>query len=152
MGIYDSNPLALPQDSGGKALLVVAAVAVIVIAYFAGGFLVEAFKPNAVDAWFDRSTILSSEQTFLHVKVTNVTGADAENIFVRVEAKDSSKINLEAVQASYLSKLPANDFRTMDFLVNPVGSVLPGRYAVQASATINGEKFVRDLTIEIAPQ
>ncbi|MFH1586793.1 MAG: hypothetical protein ABID38_02980 [Candidatus Diapherotrites archaeon] len=152
MSLYDGLPnfdIQFAFERAKKPLIVLAAIIIgllIVLAFLQLGFLLE---PKPIQWWFDKNPINKNEQTFLHVTVTNTTGFDAENVVVKVKAKDYPSISSEKMSEN-IAVLEAHGARKLKFLMNPAGDVLPGTYVIEITAKIGESEFIESPVLEIA--
>ncbi len=154
MSLYDGLPnfdLEYSFERVKKPLIVLAVIIIgllIVLAFMQLGSLIE---PKPIQWWFEKNPIAKNEQTFLHVTVTNTTGFDAENVVIKVKAKDYPSISSEKMSEN-ISVLEASGARKLKFLMNPAGDVLPGTYVIEITAKIGENEFLESPVLEISSE
>jgi len=147
MGIYDKG---FDFDAKGfllraqKPLIILAAILMVA---FLAWILFGLFTGEAISFSFNKNPVFTSEQTILRVSIRNTTGITARDVIVQVFAEDKRSISV----APPIKQIGILDqFRELEFVINPVGEVLPGNYVINIKTEINGEKFSKQavLTIE----
>ncbi len=150
MGIYDDGyrpTLNLPDL--GKLVKPLIGLMVLVVLYLAVVNVQEMLKQKPLEIRLDKGTIQSNETTRLNVKVSNTTGKDAAEVVLLVKAKDDRSINITPLTTNLIKQLPANEWRQLDFLVNPIGSINPGGYTLTVETIVNDQKFTESAVVRV---
>ena|SRR3990167_1649016 len=150
MGIYDDGytPGFTAADLGKYAKLL-AVLFLLAAAYYAMGQVNEALKPQPLEIRLEKEKIKPSETLLLNVKVTNTTGKDASEVVLLVKARDEKSINITPLTSKIIKSLPANEWRQLDFLVNPIGSISPGGFTITVETILSDQKFAKSAVVTV---
>ncbi len=150
MGIYDQayNPGFNPGDLA-KYAKYLAVIALLLVLYLGFTQVQEAFKPRALELRLAKDKIKPTENVTLSVKVTNVSGADARDVVLLVKARDNQSISITPLTTKIVPSLPANEWRQLDFLVDPVGTIAPGGYTLDVQTVLNGKPYAANAVVNV---
>ncbi|MEK6941308.1 MAG: hypothetical protein AABW85_00425 [archaeon] len=147
MGLYDKGMDFDPKKYflGAQRFLpaIIGAIAALLVVWFLWGL----FAPEPITFSFSKNPIKNMEQTVLEVTVANTTGATAQSVVIEVFPEDKPSISV----GSQTQTIPVLDqYRKLEFVINPVGQTLAGNYVLNIKTEINGKKFFKQavLTIE----
>ena len=150
MGIYDDGYRpAINLPDLGKLVKPLLGLMVLVVLYLAVVNVQEMLKQKPLEIRLEKNTIQADETTRLNVKVSNTTGKDASEVVLLVKAKDDRSINITPLTTNLIKQLPANEWRQLDFLVNPIGSISPGGYTLTVETIVNDQKFGESAVIRV---
>jgi len=157
MGLYDGKfkpSIAFKLDFDWRKLKVPALgfAALLVVLFFAFSIAVMVM-PRALSSTISPNPLnLSSDlDSFLTVKVNNVTDATAASIIVSVEASDQHSIDIFP-KSQEIQTLGKGENRTLSpFVVspNPGYNVYSGTYILTIKTEINGQQFSEQVALEI---
>ncbi|MBI2598086.1 MAG: hypothetical protein HYW50_02730 [Candidatus Diapherotrites archaeon] len=146
MGIYkkgiDFDPKQVFDPSSKLSLALAIIVAIVLFAVLFSIFL----NRDAVSFSFSKNPITVSEQSVLNVTIANTTGKTAREVVVEVFAEDKRSIQVSPL----LQKIDIlDDFRELEFLINPVQNALPGNYVLNIRTEINGKAFSKQAVLAV---
>ena len=148
MGIYDSFPgLDIGPESQKKIMFAGIAVLAIIIVAALVFFASEMFGPQPVKMEFQKNPIKPNETTMAIVKVMNVDKLDAVYVPVSLEPKEQSEFDTRALDMKFdgtIGAISSGDSREITFVINPIGTIIPGTYTFVAKAKINGKEYVKE--------
>lgn len=150
MGVYDKKSsngfdYFFPTQGTkimGLGLAIVGVLLIILLLAMATGI----FNPRPLAFSFDKNPIKANEQSILTVGVSNPHQQTARNVIVEVVPEDRRAISVDR-SVREIEVLDRN--RELEFIINPVGQILPGDYVLNISVTINGTKFSETTTLKI---
>lgn len=147
MGLYDKgfdfNPKKFVFGAQRFLPIIAGIIAVLLVLWFLSTLLFS----EPITFSFSKNPIKNSEQSVLEVTVTNTTGATARNVVIEVFPEDKTSISV-GPQTQTIAVL--DQYRKLEFVINPVGQTLAGNYVLNIRAEINGKKFLKQavLTVE----
>lgn len=150
MGVYDKKNSTgfdyfFPTQGTkimGLGLAIVGALLILLLLAMAVGV----FSPRPLSFSFDKNPVKSSEQSILTVSVSNPYPQTARKVIVEVVPEDRRAISVDR-PVREIDVLDKN--RELEFIINPVGKILPGDYVLNISVTINGTKFSETATLKV---
>lgn len=153
MGLYDSSPGVNLSIDFGKIKFLLIAIAVILVLAFVFIFINSLIQPKALSFALDKTQIKFGGNDFatLKVKVANVTGQEASNVLVEVNAKSGVLIDSQSTAVKTIKLIGINETREIEFALraNPDEKILPGDYTVNVKTSINEIEFEESFSIKI---
>ena len=146
MGIYDKGVEFDPSNLVNSAKKFAPVFGLIIIVLIVSWLVLAILTPQPIVVSFSKNPITPAEQTVLNVTITNTTDLTARDVIVEVYAEDKKSISV-APPIKTISIL--DKFRKLEFVINPVGEILPGDYLLNITTEINGQKFEKKSTLSI---
>lgn len=146
MGIYDRGLDFDPKkffSSAQKFLPIIVGLIVILAVLW---LLSTLLFSEPITFSFSKNPIKNSEQSVLEVTVTNTTGATARNVVIEVFPEDKTSISV-GPQSQTIPVL--DQYRKLEFVINPVGQTLAGNYVLNIRTEINGKKFFKQAVLSV---
>ncbi len=153
MSIYDQKNAFDFVAIVKPAVTFIAALIALIALVLLFGILSELIKPQAIEASFlDNPLDMTKDNRFtkLSVTITNVTGKNAPITLVEVKPENPKNIIVSPAQTD-LGLVEKGNRRITEFIVrpNPAEKVLAGTYTLNVFAVINGERFQKQMVLEI---
>jgi hypothetical protein len=149
-GIYsDEFDFNLSYAKAKKPLFFIGLAALVILVVFLLLSSLDMIKQKPLEMHFAKGEISADEQTTLYVTVTNTGATDASDALLVVEAADRTSIAISPAKAE-IGVLEKSGSRTLEFLVNPVNDVWPGKYIIKASFTVNGRLYEKQATLTVS--
>jgi len=153
MGIYDSGfGIDLRPENKKKIVMAIAGAIAVVVFFFIVSSIEIELESSVISHRFEKNPIKPGEQTKLFVGITNSTEIDAENIALRVEAKEKTEFDIIPLNEKFngsITLISAGNSREITFLINPIGEVLPGTYTLVITTSINGALEEKEITLAV---
>lgn len=146
MGIYNKGIEFDFVDATKQFKKFIPALGLIIAVLLILWILLIAFSEETISFSFAKNPIKNSEQTILDVKIANTSNQTARDVVVEVFAEDRRAISI-APPVTQISVL--DEFRELEFVVNPVGDVLPGKYILNIQTEINGKTYSKQAELVI---
>lgn len=153
MGIYEKKI----EFDFASAVKQFAPIVIGIIAIFAlfliYGMISDATKPQAITADFSRNPLDLTKNdlnfTKLEVTITNISNSNARNVLVEVSPEDTKSI-VVSPQITYLGLVEKGNKRLTEFIVRPNPAVIrSGTYTINVYAVINGERYSKQMVLEV---
>ena len=153
MGIYDKKNAFDFVSIAKPAAPFIAALIALIALVFLFGILSELIKPQAIEASFlDNPLDMTKDNRFtkLSVTITNVTGRNAPIALVEVKPENPKDIIVSPSRVD-LGLVERGNRRITEFIVrpNPAEKVLAGTYTLNIFVVMNGERFQKQMVLEI---
>ena len=153
MGIYDKK---LSVDVSGAAKQFapfIIAIIILIGLFLLFQFFSDVIKQPAIEASFSDNPLdlaKGSAFTKLSVTINNITSKNASSVTVEVSPENSRDIIVAPNQAD-LGLIEKGNRRVTEFLIrtNPSERVLAGTYTINIYTVLNGERFQKQMVLEI---
>lgn len=153
MGIYDKKIEFGFLGAAKQFVPFIIAIVALIALFLLFTALSELAKPQAITASFSENPLeMANGSTFtkLSLTITNVTGKNAQAVAVEVKPENSQAIIVSPAKTD-LGLVENGNRRETEFIVrpNPSKTILGGTYTLNIYAVMNGERFQKQVVLEI---
>lgn len=154
MGIYDNH-----LDFGGNKLqiagLAIGAIIIVAIILYALSSTPIQTQVNPLGITFQKNPIKSGETSQVTVKITNSSGKDLPDVAVALFAKETSEFDIYSLNSKFegsrvtIPILSNGTSREITFVLNPIGTILPGTYVIVAGTNLDGNEYKKEAVLTV---
>ncbi|HLC79135.1 MAG TPA: hypothetical protein VJG83_01775 [archaeon] len=153
MGIYDGSiDLGFNPSRNKIVLYLLVAIAAIAIIGAIVFLISDATKPSPLQFRFEKNPIKPAEMTKLYVNVTNISQVDLSNVPLVVESKENTEFDIYALNEGFdgtITNLSKGTSREIAYVINPVGTILPGTYVIVAKTKMNQIDYEKETILTV---